>query len=55
MPTNTFRDGSFGGRSRLCRVSSDRKRKVRNSATTVPISTFVPFSDIKYPDDLAVI
>jgi hypothetical protein len=48
MPTNTFREGSFGGLSRLCRVSSDLKRKVRNSATTVSISRFASFSDIEY-------
>src|SRR4051812_1140550 len=48
IPTNTFREGSFGGLLRRCRVSSDRKRKARNSATTVPISTFDPSGGIKY-------
>jgi hypothetical protein len=48
MPTNIFREGSFGGLSRLCRVSSDLKRKVRNSATTMSISSFVSFSGIEY-------
>jgi hypothetical protein len=48
MPTNTFREGSFGGLSRLCRVSNDLKRNVRNSATTVSISRLISFNDIEY-------